>query len=130
MTVKARFTTSAAVASRLPALVLKDINAQEFAVADFGHAQTTGLAVTYTWARNFGLGINAAPVAGQAVSGPLPDAWLQPGDSIGSLTAAIDVADQWDQIVIRYYTGEHWLRLKRELAERTQIETAIGLVGG
>lgn len=126
MTVKARFTTSAAVASRLPAIVLKDINGQEFAVADFGHAQTAGLAVTYTWARNFGLGINAAPVTGQAVSGPLPDAWLQPGDSIGTLTAGIDVADQWDQIVIRYYTGEHWLRLQRELAEARLVGQLVG----
>lgn len=130
MAFTARLTTSAAVASRLPALVMKDQNLLQYVVADFGEAQTAGLAVTYTWARDFGVGISAAPVAGQSVSGRLPDAWLQPQDTIGTHTTNIDVADQWDQVVVRYYTGEHWLRLKRELAERTQIETAIATLGG
>lgn len=130
MTLTARLTTSATVADRLPALVMKDQNLVTYVLADFGQPQTAGLAVTYTWARDFGLSVTASPVAGQAMSGRLPDAWLQPQDTIGTQTHGLDPADQWDQVVIRYYTGEHWLKLRRELAERTMLETAVATLGG
>jgi hypothetical protein len=130
MTFKARLTTSAVVANRLPALVMKDINGNIYVQAGLGQPQAASLAVTYTWARAFGAGSAGALVTGQSTSGPLPDAWLQPGDTIGTATTNLDVGDQWDQVVCRYYVGEHWLRLRRELAEATLAEHALGQLTG
>jgi hypothetical protein len=126
MSVTARLTTSAAVASRLPAIAYTDQSAQLFLSADCGQPQAASLAVTYTWARDFGLGLFAAPITGQRVSAPLPDAWLQPGDVLSTVTANIDVGDQWDRIILRYYTGERWLALQRELA----VERFLGSESG
>lgn len=126
MTLKARLTTSIVVANRLPALVMKDVNGNVYVCAGASQPQVASTAVTYTWARAFGTSSAGALVNGQSVSGPLPDAWLQPSDSIGTLTPGIDVGDQWDQIVCRYYVGEHWLKLRREMAERAAITQALG----
>lgn len=126
MTLTATLTTSIVVASRLPAIYYKDQNGLTYLSADCGQPQAASLAVTYTWAREFGLGLFAAPVNGQRVSAPLPDAWLQPADSIGTKTANMDVGDQWSNIVIRFYTGERWRQLQRELAVEQYLESESG----
>lgn len=126
MTLTAKLTTSATVAGRLPALTYTDQNGEVYLSADLGQAQAASLAVTYTWARMFGTTLGAAPITGQKASAPLPDAWLQPNDTISVVTANLDPADQWSNIMIRYYTGERWLALQRELRLEAEIEATLG----
>ena len=127
MAVTATLTTDATVAARLPAIAYTDQSGLVCLSADCGQPQAASLAVTYTWAREFGLGLFAAPINGQRVSAPLPDAWLQPGDTIGTKTFGIDAGDQWSNIVIRYYTGERWRQLQRELAVEQYLESESGI---
>lgn len=121
MAVTARLTTATAVASRLPAIAYTDQSGLVYLSADCAQPQAASLAVTYTWARDFGLGLFAAPIAGQRIGAPLPDAWLQPGDTIGVKTDNLQAADQWDQIVIRFYTGERWRKLQAELRLEQEV---------
>lgn len=126
MAVTATLTTSAVVAARLPAIEYTDQSGLVYLSADCAQPQAASLAVTYTWAREFGLGLFAAPVNGQRVSAPLPDAWLQPNDLLSVTTLNKDVADQWSNIVIRFYTGERWRQLQRELAVEQYLEAESG----
>jgi hypothetical protein len=126
MAVTATLTTAVAVAGRMPAIEYTDQSGLVYLSADCAQPQAASLAVTYTWAREFGLGLFAAPVNGQRVSAPLPDAWLQPNDKIGTVTSNMQAADQWSNIVIRFYTGERWRELQRELAVEQYLEGESG----
>lgn len=102
---RALFTASAAVANRLPSLVLSD-GTDDYAASTVGTAITAGLAspvTTWPGASSFG------PAAGPLGIPAPTDGWLLlPGWSIRTVTAAIDVADQWSAIflwVVEYPTG-------------------------
>lgn len=123
MALTATLTTAVAVAARMPAIEYTDQSNMVYLAADFAQSQPASLAVTYTWARDFGTGLFVSPITGQRVSGPLPDAWLQPSDKIGTVTANLQAADQWSNIVIRFYTGERWKTLQRELAVEQYLES-------
>lgn len=92
LAVRARLTTSAAVANRQPDLILTD-GALEIARVPPVAVQAAGGARVYTWADvDFGLQL------GSTALGPLPAIRLASAWSVGTATALIDAADQWDQV--------------------------------
>lgn len=108
LAVTAKLTSSAAVANRRAALAFKDESAGYWWSADAVYPQVASLGVTYSWARGAGAGPDPTIVAAERIGLPLPWARLQPNDSVGTLTALIDVADQWSAIVWRGIVGDFW----------------------
>jgi hypothetical protein len=114
LAVTARLTTSAAAGNRRPAIALSDKSAGVFWSADAIQPQAASLAVRYSWARGVGAQVASAIVTAERVALQLPDLWLQPQDTVETITLGIDTADQWDQIVWRGVVGDEW-ETEREL---------------
>ena len=127
LAVTAVLTSSAAVANRRAALVLQDQNALAYWSADAVEPQAASLAVTYSWARGAATPPISALVASERVSLPLPWLRLEPGDTVKTATAAVDVADQWSAIIYRAVVGDWW-EDEQELAHLAQA-LAIGAAG-
>lgn len=108
LAITAKLTTSAAVANRRPALAFKDQGAGVWWSADAVYPQTASLGVTYSWARGASTGADPTVAASERVGLGLPWARLQPNDTVESITALIDVADQWSAIVYRAVIGDFW----------------------
>lgn len=129
MAITARLTTAVAVANRLPALTLKDQNGTVYFADDMSEPQAASLVCRYSWAREAPDPLAVALSNNQSVTAPFPNVWLQPGDTIGTVTQNIQAADQWSTIVIRYYTGEHWRHLQHELREIADLERTAVMLG-
>lgn len=123
MSVTGILTTAVAAANRFPALTLTDQSGLVYYSADVGRPQAASLVVRYTWARDVYLSPSTLIAGGQSMAGGMPDVWLDPNDTIGTVTNALAAADQWSSIVIRYYTGERWLELQRELQLQQYLES-------
>jgi hypothetical protein len=120
--ITAQLVTSATVANRVAGLIMKDQNGLTWWQADLESDQAASLTVGYSWAH--GSGITAVPAAanGALLSAGLPRTWLEPGDTVGSVTAALQAGDQWSNIVIRFATAEHW----EELQAWERLQNALG----
>ena len=99
--IRARLVTSAAVANRLVHCVVKDAAANEVYRVGIDLAITAGITTIFTWSVAL-----AAIVGGHTTNNdigyPLPEGPYLPRWTIGSVTTAIDVGDQWSQISIWY----------------------------
>lgn len=115
MAITATLTTDATVANRYPGLKMTDQSGLVYFAMNASEPQAASLAVTYSYAESAPNQSGITAVTGQALAAPLPQIWLQPGDTIGSDTLGLDASDQWSAIVIRFYTGERWKRLQWEL---------------
>lgn len=120
LTVTAELTTDAVVAARGVSLTLTDTSDGVYYQAGLGATQAASLAVRYSWAYGANLIVGTTIADGMPVSAALPRQWLEPGDELSSVTSAIDVADQWSAILVRFVTGEHWreLELWEQLAQQ------------
>lgn len=101
---RATFVASAAVANRLLGTSVK-INGTEVWRVVLANNVTAGqtVQVTYTGQTENIAGLDPALFA--AV--PMPDLWLEPGDTIGSVTSAVDVADQYSALTL--FVEESWI---------------------
>jgi hypothetical protein len=90
----AQLVTSAVVATRGPKLALS-FGGGQYGVLGVG---STGVA-SNTYALAWVPGAGAAGAAG-ALTGPLPDLTLETGYTLGSLTLALDVGDQYSAVYI------------------------------
>jgi hypothetical protein len=120
----ATLTTAATVANRYPALAFKDQGGNIYYGADAGVPQAASLAVHYCWSRSGSTAVATAIFANERVGLALPDAWVEPGDAVESLTAAIAAADQWTNIFWRGIVGDQWED------EQHLAEIAAALSGG
>ncbi len=111
-TITAQLVTSATVANRVAGLILKDQNDLTYWQADLESDQAASLTAQYSWARGSGVSAAATAAGGSRLSAGLPWTWLEPGDSIGTITASIAAGDQWSNIVIRFEAAEHWEELQ------------------
>lgn len=91
----AKFTASAAVASRIPAFVVKDQGGAivyQYNVATLTAAQTG----TFTFCEDV---VTPATFAtGTIMLEPMPSTWIPSNWSFGTVTAAIDTADTWTNV--------------------------------
>ena len=98
LAVRATLTTSAAVANRHPGLTYTDrqgnVLAVSVPVASVTASETAGL----TWAH----GLTTITGAGTEQPIALADLWLPDGATVSVVTANIDVADQWSNVVVTY----------------------------
>jgi hypothetical protein len=101
-TVFASLTSSAVVANRVPRLV---VTAEGVTILDAPPAavQAASLTRRYSWA-----GYEAAYQVDTGVAVPLPPLVLAEGATVGSLTTALDVGDQWSAPVL--YVVDSWVR--------------------
>lgn len=99
--ITATLTTAVAVATRIPALQLKMRDGSLVAVlnTDTG-GQAASLAHTWSWV----IGASAPQTFGTFHVSPLPDVVLPDGATVGTVTTAIQAADQWSAIVVSYDT--------------------------
>ena len=94
----ALFATSAAVANRVPRILLQDDNG-----IYFRGGETQSLVAGFTFWQSFGIDVpnsNSGSAATPSIH-TLPDIWMQPGDELVMSTLAIDAADQWSAIYLR-----------------------------
>lgn len=122
--VTAKLTTAVAVASRYPALAFKDQGGVVYYGADAGVPQAASLAVNYSWSRAGSTSVATTIFTGERVGLALPDAWIEPGDTVQSMTAAIAGADQWTSVYWRGIIGDAWED------EQHLAEIAAALSGG
>lgn len=91
----AKFTASAAVASRIPAFFVKDQGGAivyQYAIATLTASQVG----TFTFCEDV---VSPATFANNGnLLEPMPATWIPPSWSFGTVTAAIDVADQWSLV--------------------------------
>lgn len=92
-----RFTSSAAVANRRSALRVRDPNAKLVGQVDSAAVQAAGVAVDYVYQQELG---PPASVVVQAQQLPLQGVPLPAGFVISTITALIDVADAYSNIVL------------------------------
>lgn len=122
MSVTASLTSAVAAGNRTPGLTLTDQSGLVYCLYDSGRLQAASTVSTYTWAQGVSaFGSNNATNNGHQPA-PLPDVWLSANDTIGTTTNGLMPADQWSAQVIRFYTGERWLQLQRELAFARELE--------
>lgn len=109
------FTSSAAVANRVPSLKITD-GVETVAVIPPPNAQAASLAETYTWIAG---GASSTPGAGfpQVCALPLKII-LPPGFVISGQTTNIQAADQWSAISI-------WSRELPNYGEGAEVETHL-----
>lgn len=101
-------TTSAAVANRIPSLV---INGSDGRLAQLVGTASLAASLAATWGTFPGAVAVAGAVSLHQWPMPTDGVVLLPGFSLASLTAAIDAADQWSLIralVVEYPTGPTW----------------------
>lgn len=114
--ITATLVTSAAVATRRPSLVIDD-QTTTFMRLVSGITSAASLTTVWSWVNGYDLETGAS---GSAVTDPFPaDLTLPAGHRIRSVTAAIDVADQWSSIVVwgrRINTGVTEIAVAREAA--------------
>lgn len=108
LTLTAQLATAVAVANRMPAIAFKGQDGGVFYSADGGVPQLASLTVQYTWSRSGATAIANPIVGGERVGLALPDIWLQPGDTIESITGLISGADQWSGIIWRGLIADSW----------------------
>lgn len=111
ITGRAQLVTSAAVANRVPAVQLTTDGTLTYEMQD-GAAVVAATTVAYTVV----CASSPVPVSHQGVRGIIhvPQLWLPSQATINSITAAIDVADQWSNInlwVERYYHTDQELQI-------------------
>jgi hypothetical protein len=93
----ALFTAGAGVANRLVSFFIKNQDGQVVYQYQHGTALTANQTCTFTFSEDYA----AAPQAqgnGLFILGPIPKAWLLPGWTFGTTTAAIAAADQWSAV--------------------------------
>lgn len=118
----AQLVTSAAVASRIAGLRLQDVNGLTYFEADLEATQAASRTVRYSWARGAGVSANTALTGIVSLAGGLPWLDLQPGDLLQTHTRNIDVADQWQEIAVRYAACDSW----EDLQDLERIRQIIG----
>lgn len=101
VSIRARLVTSAAVANRLVHCVIKDAATNEVYRVGADLAITAGLTTIYTFAPAIA-SIVGGHTTNNDIGYPIPEGPYLPRWTIGSLTTAIDVADQWSLISIWY----------------------------
>lgn len=126
ISVLATLTTAVAAGSRMPALQFTDQSGLVYMQGDLGRGQAASINTAWCWTKDWNVGPGAATSVGQHAAGPLPNVWLDPNDVIGTVTNGIQAADQWSNIVVRYYAGREWLKLQRELAFMEEIAEDLG----
>lgn len=95
----ALFTASAGAANRLVGFQIKNPDGQVVYRYQFATALVATNTCTFTFSEDYA----AAPMAqgnGLFVLGPQPKGLLLPGWTFGTVTAAIDAADQWSGVTI------------------------------
>jgi len=102
---RARFITSAAVANRVPQLVVDD-GTNIFASSAQAPVQTASNTQTYTFIN--GHGSTLAGGASETVVPFHPGLWLAAGFRIRTVTANIDAADTWLSV---FYSVREWLEV-------------------
>lgn len=108
-------TTSAAVANRVPNLRIRDAAGLELSRIGPQAVQAATLVGVFSYLVGFG---TVAGVSGQQMPLPSPPFFLPSGWQVGSVTTAIDVADQWSAVTlaVREWSGRavllalEWLR--------------------
>lgn len=118
----ARLVTSSAVASRLAGLRLEDLNGVIYFEQDLEATQAASRTVRYSWARGAGVSANTALTGIVSLAGGLPWLELQPGDLLQTNTRNIDVADQWQEIAVRYAACDSW----EDLQDLERIRQILG----
>jgi hypothetical protein len=120
-------TTSAAVANRVINLQILIDGLLIWNVVD-GTAVAASQTRTHNLLRSYAPSNTAASVTISNL--PIPDVWLPPGATIGTITSAIDVADQYSQInlyVERFYLTDQELNIfaeDREAMIRAYVDQA------
>lgn len=99
--IRARLVTSAVVANRLVHAVVKDAAGTEVYRVGADIAVTATKTVIYTFSPAAG-GIGGGVTTNNDVAYPIPEGPYLPRWTIGSVTGAIDVGDQWSQLAIWY----------------------------
>ena len=99
--IRARLVTSAAVANRLVHCVVKDAAANEVYRVGIDLAITAGLTTIFTFSSAIG-SIIGGHTSNDDIGYPLPSGPYLPRWTVGSVTTAIDTADQWSLISIWY----------------------------
>lgn len=125
LSLTAILTTSAVVAARQPSLRFQTRALDTYWAADTVNPQPASTAVRYSWAYGTGLSIPTTVVTSGKIGAPLPHLWLDADDLVASTTVAIDVGDQWTQIVYRCLIGDHYMALE-EFSELGAIVSAVG----
>lgn len=122
-TIQAKLTASAVVANRQPRLVFGDGNVN-FAAVEVATSITASQAVTFLFVA--GLIGSSAGVSGNFPNVGIPQIVLENQSTIASTTTAIDVGDQWSQIVLDleefYLTAE---ALQERAADRVAADEAV-----
>lgn len=121
LSLHAKLTTSATVDSRRVALSFLDESAVEYWTADLAALQAASLAVTYSWSPRASTVALATLTSGERAQAGFPGFWLQPGDTIATVTALLQAGDQWSNIVVRYQICEVWEHLQM----MAQLEAAL-----
>jgi hypothetical protein len=121
----ARLTTSAAVANRIPRLSVT--NVFEYMRATQGLVQTASQVATYYWFAG-GAVVNNGATPLIVSNAPLQAGLVMPaGDILASITAGLDAADQWDNVVFAYFdqlesSASYWLG-----SEKSEVQTGACL---
>jgi hypothetical protein len=128
--VSATLVTSAAVANRVPVLRFTDGSNVYFRKPALA-AITATLTTQVSWVPE--LGSDQTALSGGALTVPLPTVYLAPGNVIACSTTAIDVGDQWSNVVVtavEVFNGH--VERERAIADsiRDEAEAIAGLVMG
>ena len=99
--IRARLVTSNAVANRLVHAVVKDAAGNELYRVGADLAITASLTTIYTFAPTIG-SIIGGHTTNNDIGYPLPEGPYLPRWTIGTITSAIDTADQWSFISVWY----------------------------
>ena len=99
--IRARLVTSAAVANRLVHCVVKDAAANEVYRVGIDLAVTAGITTIFSFSSALA-SIVGGHTTNNDIGYPIPEGHYLPRWTIGTVTGAIDVADQWSQISIWY----------------------------
>jgi len=108
LSLRAHLLASAAVATRVPTLL---VTGSDGIVAQLVGTGSVAAGAAADWSGFAGAGNVAGATAVHQWSFPTDGVLLLPGFTLSSLTAAIDVADQWSLVralVVEYPTGPLW----------------------
>jgi hypothetical protein len=117
LAVSYQLVTSAVAANRQSSLLIKDANGIVLGEADAGAVQVAAGTKQYVFQHDLGAPQSIVALTQSVPLGGVP---LQPGWSIGSLTGAIDVGDQYKNIVliVRTWTADAIVRQAEWIARR------------
>ena len=101
VSIRARLVTSAVVANRLVHCVVKDADGNEVYRIGFDGAITASKTTIFSFTPAAG-GIAGGITTNNDLVYSIPDGPYLPRWTVGSVTGAIDVGDQWSQIAVWY----------------------------